>query len=447
MFKNTLLGASLLVALACAPVSFAVSAASAVAPPKHVEIVKRDGVYQLLVDGAPYDVKGVGLGGNAQGSLSLLTAAGGNSIRTWSANNAEAVLQDAADNGVMVALGFNTDKELHGFDYNDEAAVQAQFERLKKTVQAYKHHPNLLAWVVANEPNLLFNDDGSLKDVNPKVYQAIAEMIDYIHREDPNHPVTYAFAGAPERHIKTAMRYTPNVDFISLQLYGDVANLPEIIAGLNIDKPFMVTEYGAIGHWERPTTEWGRELEEPSGVKAATFSERLHQAFDNNPTGKVIGSFAFLWGQKQERTPTWYGMINADGKPNARVDELTRYWTGQYPSNRAPRATEITLNAQQAADSVYVEPGQPLTVKVAVSDEDPLRYEWQLLKEVDVRSQGGAYEKKPDAVAIATIKEQDGELSFTAPTAEGDYRIYAYIYDGKGKVGNANFPFYVKPQP
>ncbi|WP_041521583.1 glycoside hydrolase family 2 TIM barrel-domain containing protein [Gilvimarinus agarilyticus] len=443
MYKNIMIGATLLVAAAGA--STTTLASSEPATVAHVEIVKRDGAYQLMVNDAPFAVKGVGLGGNAQGSLSMLTSAGGNSIRTWSARNAEAVLQEAADENVMVALGFDTDKELHGFDYNDEAAVKAQFERFKQTVQRYKNHPNLLAWVVANEPNLLFNDDGSLKDVNPKVYQAIGEMIDYIHREDPNHPVTYAFAGAPERHIKTAMRYTPNVDFISLQLYGDVGDLPEIIAKLDIDKPFMVTEYGAIGHWERPTTEWGREIEEPSGVKAASFAERLHSAFDGNPSGKVIGSFAFLWGQKQERTPTWYGMINADGKPNARVDELTRYWSGEYPANRAPRAQQITLNGKQAISSVYVEPEQTLVVQVKVEDEDALRYEWELLKEVDVRSQGGAFEQKPDAIELDVVSQQKDTLTFRAPSQAGDYRIYSYSYDGKGKVGNANFPFYVRP--
>lgn len=442
MFKKIFFGLSVLAAAGYSP--FLLSDTNEVNTPKQVQIVKRDGAYQLLLDDAPYEVRGVGLGGNAQGSLGLLKAVGGNSIRTWSANNAAAVLQQAAEHDVMVALGFDTDKELNGFDYNDEAAVQAQFERFKQTVQKYKNHPNLLAWVVANEPNLLINSDGSTADVNPKVYQAIGAMIDYIHREDPNHPVTYAFAGASKKHIQTALRYTPSVDFISLQLYGNVGELPEMIENLNIDKPFMVTEYGAIGHWERPATQWGREIEEPSGVKAQSFSERLHSAFDGNPTGKVIGSFAFLWGQKQERTPTWYGMINADGKPNARVDELSRYWTGQYPDNRAPRVQEITLNKQQASDSVYVTPGQRLSVKVVVEDGDPLRYQWQLLKEVDVRSQGGAFERQPDAVPITVIEQQPGELVFNAPQQTGEYRIYSYSYDGKGKVGNANFPFYVK---
>lgn len=414
--------------------------------PKQVEIVKRNGGYQLLVEGEPYEVRGVGLGGHTRGSLEALAAAGGNSLRTWGANNAGELLDHAAELGLTVALGFDLGKELHGFDYNDEQAVAEQFERLKQTVQAYKDHPALLSWVVANEPNLLFNPNGSLAEVNPKVYQTISDIIDYIHEVDPNHPVTYTFAGAIAPHIHTAMRYTPQVDFISLQLYRDVANLPEIIESLDVDKPFMVTEYGAIGHWERPTTDWGREIEEPSGIKAASFAERMHSAFDGNPAGKVIGAYAFLWGQKQERTPTWYGMLNADGKPNARVDELTRYWTGSYPDNRAPLATAITLNGQPATDSVILRPGQKAVLEVEVSDpnDDPLEYRWVLMSEVIERSDGGAYEKEPDELPLNLLDENPGQLVFTAPETPGEYRIFSYTYDDKGKVGNANFPFYVK---
>ncbi|HEY7883748.1 MAG TPA: glycoside hydrolase family 2 TIM barrel-domain containing protein [Cellvibrionaceae bacterium] len=448
MLRHMVLSLALLALAACSFQGDEVSSRPipAIPGPRHVEIINSDGVYQLLVDGQPFEVRGVGFGGGDLSSLPLLVEIGGNSIRTWNANNAAQILAKAAEHGVMVALGFDTQKELHGFDYNDKQAVAEQFERFKQTLQRYKNHPNLLAWVVANEPNLLFHSDGSLADVNPNVYRAINDMIEYVHQEDPHHPVTYTFAGASEEHIKTALKYTPNVDFISVQLYGDVGSLPAMIREHNIDKPYMVTEYGAIGHWERPTTEWGREIEEPSGIKADTFAERMRKALAGNPTGKVIGSYAFLWGQKQERTPTWYGMFNADGKPNARVDELSRFWTGAYPVNRAPRMMDIRLNDQPAERNVYLAPGEQATVTVEVTDPDgdDLRYEWVLLQEVEVRSQGGAFEQKPDEAQLNPVSQQAGELIFNAPLAEGDYRIFSYVYDGKGKVGNANFPFYVK---
>lgn len=437
----------LALSLGVASVCLLVSAAVLAAGPRHVEIKKVGDAYQLTLDGKPFQVRGVG--GSSPEYLPLLAAIGGNSIRTWNTHNADQLLAAAAEHQIMVALGFDTQKQLHGFDYEDEAAVAQQFERFKRAVQSYKNHPNLLAWVVANEPNLLFYPDGSLKEVNPKVYQAINEMIEYVHREDPHHPVTYTFAGASARQIKTALQYTPEVDFISLQLYGDVGALPQIIAGHNIDKPYMVTEYGPIGHWERPATAWGREIEEPSGVKARTMAERMHSAFDGNPTGKVIGAFCFLWGQKQERTPTWYGMFNPDGKANARVDELARFWTGKYPDNRAPLAFDIRLNGRPATESVVLKPGQLARVSVDVQDPDGDRLDeqWQLLKEVQQRSQGGAFEQTPQALELRIVEQSPGALTFYAPEQEGEYRLFSYTYDGKGKVGNANFPFLVSAEP
>lgn len=419
--------------------------------PADVTIVKEQNVYQLKVNGKPFTVKGAGVNWKEGKNLAALAQAGGNTFRTWSPTNADKYMEEAQALGLMVIMGFDLKQELHGFDYNDQAAVSAQFARAKAMVDKYKSHPNLLAWAVANEPNLVFANDGSRKLANPKVYDAIGEIIDYIHKVDPHHPVTYTFAGISPEEIAIALKHTPQVDFVSVQVYADLANLPELIRAANFDKPFMTTEFGAVGHWERPTTAWNREIEEPSGVKAESLALRIQQGIAKNPTGKDIGHFAFIWGQKQERTPTWYGMINKDGTTDARIDELTKFWTGNYPANRAPLTTAITLNQQHAEQSVYVTPGSEARVQVTAADpdKDKLRYEWVLLKEVKNRSQGGAFEAEPDAVPLQISNKNDpdyhtGKLVFAAPATEGDYRLFAYVYDGKGKVGNANFPFYVK---
>lgn len=418
--------------------------------PSHVEIIKTNNKFQIEVNGEPFIVKGAGLSYTDGQGYDSLAQAGGNTFRTWGSDNADKVLALAKKNNLMVAMGLNVDKELHGFDYNDEAAVKKQFEAVKSVVQQYKNHPNMLVWVIANESNLLFNEDGGLKDVNPKVYDALSDIIDYIHEVDPHHPVTYTFAGMMKSHIDVALDRTPQVDFVSVQVYGDLVKVNSEIQALTRGKPFMVTEYGAIGHWEMPSTNWGREIEEPSGVKAAAMADRINTGLIENDTGLLIGSFAFLWGQKQERTPTWYGMFNADGKPNARIDEMTRIWTNAYPSNRAPLATDIKLNKKNADDSVYLQPNSQANIEVMVTDpdNDELRYEWVILKEVSVRSEGGAFEKKPDDVAFTQtahkITTTGSSMTFITPEIEGDYRIFSYSYDGKGKVGNANFPFYIK---
>ncbi|GLP97644.1 glycoside hydrolase family 2 TIM barrel-domain containing protein [Paraferrimonas sedimenticola] len=431
---------------------------AASATPAKVSIVKGEQGYGVLVNGQPYQVKGAGVSFTDGSNYQALAEAGGNTFRTWSTDNADIALAAAEKHGLMVLMGIDLQKQLHGFDYNDEAAVKKQFEWAKAQVLKYKDHPNLLGWIVANEPNLLFNDDGSLAMVNPKAYQAIAELVDFIHEVDPNHPVTFSFAGVNPDHVKAAMEHASNMDFISVQVYGDLANVGEQYAALGVDKPFMVTEFGPLGHWEVPTTSWGREIEEPSGIKAATFAQRLDTGLTQDKSGLNIGHFAFLWGQKQERTPTWYGMFNQDGSANARVDEMTRFWTGSYPKNRAPLAYEILIQGKPASDSLELDAGKTveMTLVYGEPEDDKTEYQWRLLKEVDVRSQGGAFEKEPEAVPL-DVKLVSSEqinsrewgqvrrvtVNFSVPAQTGDYRVFSYIYDGKGKVGNANFPFMV----
>ena len=415
--------------------------------PSHVEIKKdENGHYGLYVNGEPFEVKGAGLDYEVGKNIEGLAAAGGNAFRTWRTLNAEHELKAAEEHGLMIAMGLDIGKELHHFDYDDEEAVAKQLEHFKGIVDKYKDHPNLLVWVAGNELNLLFNEDGSLKTVNPKAYVALKELVDYIHEVDPHHPVTTTFAGFIPPHLSMALEHVPNLDFISVQVYRDLENIPQSISDFGVDKPFMVTEYGPRGHWEVPATEWGREVEEPSGVKADGMAERIQAGIAGDTTGQLIGNFAFLWGQKQERTPTWYGMFNIDGKPNARVDEMTKFWTGSYPENRAPRTMKITLDGKDPASSIYLTPGSTYTVEIEVTDPDgdELSTRWTMRKEVGRRSQGGEFEQQPDLVEFEVIEQSTTSLTFVAPEPEGDYRVFAYTTDGKGKVGNANSPFFVK---
>lgn len=234
---------------------------------------------------------------------------------------------------LMVLMGINLQKQLHGFDYNDEMAVEQQFESVKEQIFAYKEHPNLLGWIVANEPNLLFDESGELADVNPKVYDEINRIIEFIHEVDPHHPVTYIFSGTHKSHIQTAISRTPSVDIISVQIYGELDDLAQAIEDIGIDKPYMVTEFGPTGHWEMPATLWGREIEELSGVKAARLAERLENAFATNPMGSNYWTLCVLLGPKTRTYANLVWDFDKDGRANARLNEMTRFWTGSYPKH------------------------------------------------------------------------------------------------------------------
>ena len=402
-----------------------------------------EGAFQFMVDGEPFTVRGVGF---ETDKFKELKDAGGNAFRTWRTDQATNQLDSAAKYGFMVAMGLDIEKELHGFDYNDEAAVATQLERLKKDVLEFKDHPNLLCWVAGNELNLLFDEKGGLKLVNPKTYIALNDLVQFIHEVDPNHPVTTTFAGGSPDHIALCRKHCPDLDFLSYQVYGGLGEIHSIARQAAADMPFAVTEFGPMGHWEMPATSWGREIEEPSAAKAQGYAGRMKAAFGENPNGMCLGGFAFLWGQKQERTPTWYGVLGKNGESTATVDELTKIWTGQYPTNRAPDVNQIFINGNGPMDNVTLSPSSEHIASVDISDpeNDKLDIHYVIMSEVRERSDGGAFEQEPEEVDFKHQLNEKGELVFTTPAIEGDYRLFVYAYDKDRKMGYSNIPFYVK---
>ena len=434
-----------LVVVACTCLFFSACANEPMTP-SHVEIRKVNGVYDFYVNDTLFEIKGAGLDYSAGRDFQALAEAGGNTFRTWSTSNASKQLKAALQYDLKVAMGIGMGKELHHFDYNDSVAVARQFERIKKEVLRYKGHPALLFWVAGNELNLLIEEDGSLGTVNPKVYDALSDIVDFIHEVDPHHPVTTTFAaGARGDHIQVVLERVPQIDFLSYQVYNELETLSEQEMANNLDIPYVVTEFGPKGHWEMPTTSWGREIEENSTQKAEGLWHRMQKGLASDTTGRNMGGYAFIWGQKQERTPTWYGIFNKDGKATAVVDELTRFWTGEYPENRAPAIESMTLNDSVSTASIVLKPGETYTSRVLAADHegDPLEYTWLLMEEVGTRSQGGAFEAEPAYVDLDILSDEGHTIQFQAPSSPGEYRLFCYIYDAE-KVANANIPFLVE---
>src|SRR4051795_8593028 len=76
------------------------------------EVVQADGKWQLLRDGKPYFIKGVG--GDAP--KAMLPEVGANSFRTWGADRLDAQLDEAQRLGLTVTVGIWLEHERHGFD-------------------------------------------------------------------------------------------------------------------------------------------------------------------------------------------------------------------------------------------------------------------------------------------------------------------------------------------
>jgi hypothetical protein len=402
-----------------------------------VVVVEDGGRYLLHRDGQPYIVKGAGL---EFSDLGVFAAHGGNSIRTWRTDNAQSTgleqLDEAGLHNVTVGLCIEIGRERLGFDYDDEAAVARQLEYAREEVLKYKDHPALLFWIIGNEPNLHFE--------NPRVFDAINDISEMIHEVDGRHPTTTALAGIDANLVRLIDQRAPDLDFISIQMYGDIVNLPRYLDEMGFEKPYMVTEWGALGHWEVPKTSWGAPIEQNSSEKAAHYLKSYQTAIESDPR-YLLGSYVFLWGQKQERTPTWYGMFLQNGTETESVDTMQFVWTGAWPENRTPQVKSLSLDSRQAQQDVTLDAG--VTYKAMVEAGDPdgdaLRFDWQVMRESEATQAGGDRENVPQEITGRVIATRPGHAELTAPDEPGAYRLFVYVYDGKGHAGHANIPFQV----
>ncbi|MEM7108023.1 MAG: glycoside hydrolase family 2 TIM barrel-domain containing protein [Bacteroidota bacterium] len=392
--------------------------------------------YRIFLNGDPFYVKGAGV---QQGSLQALAAHGANAFRTWSTENGKERLDQAHELGLKVTMGVWVGLERHGFDYNNKTAVQEQLARIRTKVKALKDHPALMAWSIGNELNL--------QSSNPKVWDAVNEISKMIHKLDPHHLTTTPLSGMKKKDLDLIVTRAPDLDFLSVQLYGAIEILPELITKSGYKGPLLVTEWGATGYWEVGTTEWGAPIENNSSEKADGYLRRYQNSILSQ-SRQVMGSFVFLWGQKQERTPTWFGMFTPDGKETESVDAMHYAWNGKWPENRSPRVLDFTLAGQRAINSIKLKPDDTYATQVKVSDpdQDKLIFHWEVMKESTSSKTGGDAEYVPAAITGLFPENKDDTTTFKAPTQPGAYRLFVYVEDGNNHTAHANIPFWVETE-
>ena len=390
------------------------------------------GNFELQRNGVPYYIKGAG----AKDHFDLLVSSGANSIRVWSTNN-KSLLDSAYNHGLTVTLGLHVRPERSGMDYNDEYAVKGQIEFLKNEVLKYKDHPALLVWGIGNEVDLKYS--------NFKVWETIEILAKFIKEVDPNHPTMTVIAGVDPSKVFYIKKYCPSIDILGINVYGSIEKASINLRKFNWDKPYIVSEWGVNGPFEARKTSWKAKIEPPNGLKANQRQRRYKDLIEKDKE-LCLGSYCFLWGQKQESTATWHGMFLSNGNPTEAVDVMQFCWTGQWPKSRAPSIKDISLDDIGWRKDHILAPSSQATLKIEFSkyNNKEVIVEYILYPEAFSNKIGGDIQKSPDPVKFEILNQNDNELTFVTPKSKGAYRLFAFVKNDRGQSSVANIPFLVK---
>jgi len=398
-------------------------------------ISKKDNSRLLYHNEKPFYIKGA-VGWH---DYKLLKDCGANSVRLRASRRQ---LDRAAEHELYAMAGLPVRGERNDMDWDDKEMVEAQIQKILNLVTELKNHPAVMCWAIGNELDWI--PPGY--PCNPRLWVRLNDIAKAIHAIDQDHPVlTVVGTGRFDQKIRQITRDCSDMDLLGINTYGDIQKVMEL-ADIHWPKPYVIAEWGPTGHWQVPKTLWGAPIEQISSEKAQVYYERYFNIISKHKSN-CLGSFVFLWGEKQETTHSWYGMFR-DGLRTEAVGVIKYAWSGVWPDNRAPIVLDIIIEDFTSRNNVKLSPQKSYRASVICYDveHDRLIYNWDIRPEVKIpkNSYAGGMEK-PAKIIPNLIDDGDGpSISFKTPASKGAYRLFLQIEDGRGNAGYGNIPFYVE---
>jgi len=399
------------------------------------KISKQNNSWLLYLNDKPFYIKGA-VGWH---DYKLLKVCGANSVRLRASRRQ---LDRATEQGLYAMAGLPVRGERNGIDWDDKEMVEAQKQKVLNIVEELKNHPAVMCWAIGNELDWI--PPG--RPHNSKLWVRLNDIARAIHAVDSEHPVlTVVGTGRFDQKIKQIARDCSDMDLLGINTYGDIQKVAEL-ADTYWPKPYVIAEWGPTGHWQVPKTKWGAPIEQTSSEKARVYYDRYFNIISKHKSN-CLGSFVFLWGEKQETTHSWYGMFR-DGLMTESVGVMKYAWSGNWPNNRAPVVLDIRIEDFDSGKNVKLQPQKKYQAYVICYDveHDTLIYDWDIRPEVEIpkNSYAGGLEKPAKIIPSLINNGGSSHIGFITPTSKGAYRLFVQVADGQGNAGYGNIPFYVE---
>jgi hypothetical protein len=402
--------------------------------PRDVKIVKKNNTWQLYCEGKPFYIKGV----VGSSYLELVKECGGNSVRTgWRSSD----LDELKKLGLSALVNLPANAERYGMDYSDTSSVRKQQDALLEIVRKIKDHPAVLMWAIGNELDYI----PQTKPFNPKVWNAVNSLAKAVHKIDPHHPVMTVIGTSMMHKVADIVKRCPDLDLLGVNSYGDIYTISDTLNKYGWMKPYVISEWGPSGYWEVKKTPWGAPYEQTGREKLDCYRDKYLKAILKNQD-QCLGSYVFYWeGFKQETTHTWFCLFDINGNKSPMVELMCSMWSSRNELTGIPVLDSMQINSQPSKQALYLEAGKEYSASAFCSsnNENVLSWSWEIRPEAQYAAYAGQGEKVPQPLpGLENKKAKD--IVFFAPEMKGAYRLFVYVYDGKGHFSTVNIPFYVQ---
>jgi hypothetical protein len=407
-----------------------------------VRVAGSQGSWQLLVNGAPYQVKGLTWGPPATEAaqrLPELRSIGVNTVRTWGTDASSKPLFDAAaSNGIRVVAGFwlqpgggpgsgGCVNYVTDTNYKD-----TMLGEIRRWTTEYKDNQGVLLWDVGNESVLGMQNcfSGAELEQQRIAYATfVNDAAKAIHAIDPNHPVTStdAWTGAWPYFA----RYSPDLDLLAVNSYGHICQVKQDWIDGHYTKPYILTEGGPAGEWEVPNDANGVP-NEPTDVQKRDGYLQAWNCITAH-AGVALGATLFHYGTENDFGAVWFN-LTPGGEKRLSYYAVRQAYGGPSGGNMPPVISNMTLRRTTDAPA-----GGTISVNVGVSDPDgdALTHEFKV---------GGKYIDN-SAALVTTPSSGNGPFTVTVPQRLGVWKLYDYVRDGHGNVGIETRSFRVVAPP
>ena len=414
-----------------------------------VYIKKTENGFQLIKNGAPFYIKG----GAGYSNLKELTEIGGNTIRLYDTLNLQSNLDEAKKYGLSVIVDIPIPAYVRNKSYSsyiNEEENKVLKQKIKILVNKYKNHTALLMWNLGNElnyPKVSWKDFIRENLARSRFISTFNEFIEIIHNEDKNHPVSTSLwhYQLKQKYINIKI-FSPELDLISINVFGGINNLKDEINEINNlfgQFPYYISEWGTDGYWETKYTSWSAPIEPTSTKKVEQIKDRYKIITENNNNEVCLGSLVFFWGNKHERSSTWFSLF-VDNFKSEIIKELENLWNNSSSGQNLIGLEYMLVDKLGAEDNIIFSPNELKCAELKINnlETDSIKISWELYSEI--------WDRDDSITVLDPVKKVDyfksfenTKATFITPGIEGPYRIFAYVYDRQGYFASANTPFYV----